>query len=146
MSRIVTFLLLCSFGLASMLGHGGFHVLGLHSHCQNHSADGGIHSHVASQHSDHLSHHNHTHHVTGLSESESPCHHNNHQAPIHQDSSDACTICQFLSLSKADIVQPPTSHCFFATVFHKLVTSNDILLPFDFSLRPIPRGPPALFA
>ena len=149
MAKTVTFLLLCSFGLASTLGHGGFHILGLHSHCgAQHTAFAT--SHTNGNHTDHHSHHEHAHHTNFFTGLEDSCHHSQHQTPspplVPKDHSEDCVICQFLGLTKAHIVHTPIWHCVSATVPHLLVVKNDILLSFDFSLRPCPRGPPAIFA
>ena len=150
MVRIVIFLLISSFGLASMLGHAGFHVLGLHSHCHAHLTQCAISSDLDGNHS---CHHDHAHHEADPAGSDYKCHHHHHhhhhhhrQIPISQDTSDDCTICQFLSLAKAHSVHTPALHCFSAIVPDTLVTTNDIDLSFDFSLRPRPRGPPVIFA
>ena len=147
MVKTVSFLLLCSFGLASTLGHGGFHILGLHSHCgAQHKAFAT--SHTNGNHTDHHSHHEHAHHTNSFTELEDSCHHSQHQTPspplVPKDHSEECVICQFLGLTKAHIVHTSICHCVSATVPHLLVIKNDILLSFEFSFQQAARGPPAL--
>ena len=124
-------LLLLSFGLVSMLGHAGFHVLGLHSHCQSHD------SHACAAH-------------VQNTEQKACCHHHHEQRPedhhshLPADDSDDCVVCQFLALTKYQIVQPTVVLPFSTPVIEEVVQSNGVIVPFDFSLRPIPRGPPSL--
>jgi hypothetical protein len=52
-------------------------------------------------------------------------------------------LCQFLSHAKPPVVHSHTPECAPSPIFQKLVSSNNVFDAFNFSLRPIPRGPPA---
>ena len=131
MSRIAIFLLLLSFGSVSMLGHAGFHVLGLHSHCQPHEA------HACGDQTPATQHHSCCHHHKQR--------HEDHRSHLPVDDSDDCVVCQLLALTKFQESQPPVVLPFSTRVTERVLQSNEVLLAFDFSLRPNPRGPPVPF-
>ena len=147
MRRLLVTLLLSAFIPVSVLGHAGFQVLGIHSHCECHTSNTSSDQHQANTCSHHNhGHHNHSHDLV----SEARENHSHHGSQEHSHSpsreSQDCVLCQFLSYAKAQTNHTFTPECICSLVIQKLVYSNDLFMVFDYSLRPIPRGPPALNA
>ena len=147
MRRLLVTLLLLAFIPVSVLGHAGFQVLGIHSHCECHPSANSGHRHTVGTCSHH--HHGHHHHSHGVvaqtRETPSPSDSQEHSHSPSQESQD-CVLCQFLSCVKSQTNHTFTPECISSLVIQKLVFSNDFFVVFDYSLRPIPRGPPVINA
>ena len=59
---------------------------------------------------------------------------------------DDCVVCHFFSLFKAQISAGCTPRVEFYSLDVQLFVARDIIVAFDYTLRPRPRGPPSLTA
>ena len=142
MRYLLVFLLLTAFIPVSVLGHAGFQVLGIHSHCNCQTSH-----HPKKENHKTTCDHRHDSHNYGNAHLAST-----RQWPSRQPSerpqspsreSHDCVLCQFLSHAKPPIIHIYIPECVPSPIFQKLVSSNNAIDTFDFFLRPIPRGPPA---
>ncbi len=149
MRRFTSAILLSAYGLVSLLGHAGFDVLGLHSH--SHSAG----NHVSAgcmgkeHHVRHCAHGHSTGHSTGHGTRHGP-----HNVPQqfdgssgdnqqHQESND-CTVCKFFGLLKTQIIAVSSAMVTSALVYREVRHLSDGVFSVDYTLLPMPRGPPSL--
>ncbi len=149
MRRLLVIVLLTAFIPVSLLGYAGFAVLGIHSHCDCHcSSEYGPSSQTQQLACDFHHHDNNPERRTvpaGITHSDSgPI--SPKQSSEPSENSEECVLCQFFSCAKLQAVytQPPTQVTHF--VLQRIIFPEDIFAAFDYSLRPIPRGPPAIIS
>ena len=139
MRYLLVFLLLTAFIPVSVLGHAGFQFLGIHSHCSCQTA----HRSSSTNHGKFCYPRGHDHDdAHACTAQQWHTHHSSNPLSSSSESQD-CVLCQFLRHAKPQVSPINIPDCVFSLVFQRLVFSNDILVVFDYSLRPIPRGPPA---
>ncbi len=145
MRRFTSAILLSAYGLVSLLGHAGFDTLGLHSH--SHSVGNHVSAGCMSNehHVRHCAHGHSTGHSTG---------HGPHNVPQqfdgssgdsqqHQESND-CTVCKFFGLLKTQIIVTFSPMVTSVLVCREVSSVSEGLLSVDYTLLPMPRGPPSL--
>ena len=149
MRHLLVIVLLTAFIPVSLLGYEGFAVLGIHSHCGCHCSSEYGPSSQAQQLACDFHHYdnNPKHHTVpaGITHAASgPI--SPKQSSEPSENSEECVLCQFFSYAKLQAVytQPPTQVTHF--VLQRLTFPADIFAAFDCSLRPIPRGPPAIIS
>ena len=142
MRYLLVFLLLTAFIPVSVLGHAGFQVLGIHSHCHcqtSHQCKRENHEKTCDP-----QHHRHNHgNAHPASTRQWPSRHPSEYPHSPSRESHDCVLCQFLNHAKPPVVHIHIPECARSPTFQKLVSSNNVIDAFDFFLRPIPRGPPA---
>ena len=149
MRRLLVITLLTAFIPVSLLGYAGFAVLGIHSHCNCHFASG---NNPEGQNLQRVcAHHRHEDHhqsrdvlkKTGenLASQSSP-----EQSNSPCQESEECVLCQFLRYAKIQVVHALPATQVTPLVVQRLFFSEDFLVVFDYTLRPIPRGPPAIIS
>lgn len=148
MQRFSAVILLATYGLVSVLGHGALDVFGLHSHQEAHALDYAGSTAAEEQpghgnhgHSHSCSHHHHGHDNQGAKASDghgSKHDHNHSHNPFEH--SDDCVVCQFLAKSQDYEIKLPQVTC--QSLFQPSFTLEQ-LQPFVVeTLLPTPRGPP----
>ena len=149
MRHLLVIVLLTAFIPVSLLGYEGFAVLGIHSHCGCHcSSEYGPSSQAQQLACDFHHYDNNPNHHTvpaGITHAASgPI--SPKQSSEPSENSEECVLCQFFSYAKLQAVytQPPTQVTHF--VLQRIIFPEDIFAAFDCSLRPIPRGPPAIIS
>tara|TARA_B100000497_G_C7495764_1_gene303083 strand:- start:123 stop:575 length:453 start_codon:yes stop_codon:yes gene_type:complete len=149
MRHLLVIVLLTAFIPVSLLGYEGFAVLGIHSHCGCHCSSEYGPSSQAQQLACDFHHYdnNPKHHTVpaGITHAASgPI--SPKQSSEPSENSEECVLCQFFSYAKLQAVytQPPTQVTHF--VLQRIIFPEDIFAAFDCSLRPIPRGPPAIIS
>ncbi len=149
MRRLLVIVLLTGFIPVSSLGYAGFAVLGLHSHCRCHSSNE---NRSRAQNPQLVCGHHHCgeHHencpVFAGREKSSAARNSQEESSNRPEHSEECVLCQFFRYAKlqADYTLPP--HQVIHRVFQKLFLLEEFLVVFDYSLRPTPRGPPAIIS
>ena len=139
MRYLLVFLLLTAFIPVSVLGHAGFQIFGIHSHCSCQTAQRSSSTNHRKSCDSHRRDHGDAH--ACIAQQWHP-HHSSKPLSSSSESQD-CVLCQFLRHAKPQVSPINIPDCGSSLVFQRLVFSNDILVVFDYSLRPIPRGPPA---
>ena len=126
MQRFTSITLLSVYGLVSILGHAGFDVLGLHSHDK---------SSATCEHSTlKCSHCHHSHKTVRCTEDDSR---------TSSEHPDDCMICKCFALLKMQVVASSLSTATFVPFFCESFAAYERLVAFDFTFRPMLRGPPA---
>lgn len=149
MRRLLVITLLTAFIPVSLLGYAGFAVLGIHSHCDCHFASGpnpeGQNRQRVCAHHRHEDHHQSRDVLKkageNLTSQSSPEQSN---SPFQE--SEECVLCQFLRYAKIQVVHVLPATQVTPLVLQRLFFSEDLLAVFDHTLRPIPRGPPAIIS
>jgi len=147
MRRLLVIVLLTAFIPVSLLGYAGFAVLGIHSHCDCHcSSDDSPSSQTQQLACDYRHYDNNPERRSipaGITHP-APEPISRGQSNEPSENSEECVLCQFFSYAKLQAVytQPPTQVNHF--VLQRIIFPEDIFAAFDYSLRPIPRGPPAI--
>ncbi len=139
MRYLLVFLLLTAFIPVSVLGHAGFQVFGIHSHCSCQTADRSS----STNHGKSCDPHRHDHGDAHSGTTQQWHTHDSSNPLSSSGESQDCVLCQFLRHAKPQVSSINVPDCRSSLVFQRLVFPNDILVVFDYSLRPIPRGPPA---
>ena len=137
----LVFLLLAAFIPISVLGHAGFQFFGIHSHCNCQTA----HQSSSNNYGKSCHHRNHSHnHGDAHTDTTQqwPSHNSSNPLSSSSDSQD-CVLCQFLRHAKPQVSLINIPDSVSSLVSQRLIFLNDVLVVFDHSLRPIPRGPPA---
>lgn len=149
MRRLLAITLLTAFIPVSLLGYAGFAVLGIHSHCDCHLASGnntgGQNRQPACTHHRHGDHHQSRDALkktAGNSEPQS----SPKQSNSPSQESEECVLCQFLRYAKIQVAYALPATQVTPLVLQRLFFSEDFLVVFDYTLRPIPRGPPAIIS
>ena len=149
MRRLLVIVLLTAFIPVSLLGYAGFAVLGIHSHCDCHcSSEYGPSSQIQQLSCDNNHYDNNPERCTipaGISHL-TPRPISRGQSSEPSEDSEECVLCQFFSYAKLQDVytQPLTQVTHF--VLQRIIFPEDIFAAFDYSLRPIPRGPPVIIS
>ncbi len=145
MRRLLVIILLTAFVPVSLLGYGGFAVLGIHSHCECLSL--GKCGAKAQAHQRACNHHHYGDHHKGstvLAETSktSSAQPSRHQPSDSSENAEDCVLCHFFGYAKLQTAYtlPPTQVT--QLVLQRLFLPDDFFVVFDYSLRPIPRGPP----
>ena len=149
MRRFLVITLLTAFIPVSLLGYAGFSVLGIHSHCDCHFASGnntgGHNRQLACTHHRHGDHHQSRDTLKKTVGNRGP-----QSSPGQSNSpsqeSEECVLCQFLRYAKIQVVHALPATQVTPLVVQRLFFSEDFLVVFDYTLRPIPRGPPAIIS
>jgi hypothetical protein len=145
MKHLTSVILLGAYGLVSLLGHAGFDVLGLHSHKHsdgNHVSAGctGNEHHVLHCAHGHNTEHSTVHGPHNVSQQFDGSSGDNQQ---HQESND-CTVCKFFGLLKTQIIAVSSPMVTSALVYREVKHVSDGVFSVDYTLLPMPRGPPSL--
>lgn len=145
MRRLLVIVLLTAFIPVSLLGYSGFAVLGIHSHCECLSF--GKYGPDVQNHQRPCNHYHcrdHNKGLTALAETtEASTARNSSQQPSDPSgNSEDCVLCQFFGYAKLQTAYtlPPTQVTHL--VLQRLFFPDDFFTVFDYTLRPIPRGPP----
>ncbi len=141
MRYLLVFLLLAAFIPIAVLGHAGFQVFGIHSHCNCQTAHQSSSSNSGK--SCHRRNHGHNHRDAHTGTTQQWPSHDSSNPPSSSGDSQDCVLCQFLRHAKPQASHKKIADSVCSLVFQRLVFLSDVLVVFDYSLRPIPRGPPA---
>ena len=149
MRRILAITLLTAFIPASLLGYAGFAALGIHSHCDCHFPSG---NNTRGQNRQTVcAQHRHGDHHQGRDVPKKTAGNQASQSSPEQSNSpsqesEECVLCQFLRYAKIQVVYALPATQASPLVLQRLFFSEDFLVVFDYTLRPIPRGPPAIIS
>ncbi len=145
MRRLLVIVLLTAFLPVSLLGYGGFAVLGIHSHCRCLSS--GKYGPEAQTHQQSCTHHHYEDlhkNLTALTEKTeaSSAGNSRQQTGDPSEKSEDCVLCQFFGYAKLQTAYalPPSQVTHLS--LQRLFFPEDFFVVFDYTLRPIPRGPP----
>ena len=146
MMRFASIVLLSAYCLVSLLGHAGFTALRgatLERLSANHSVHAGARESLDCQYGCPENHTDNAAHEVDNCPSGCP---DGCPSGCPGGCPDDCVVCHFFSVFKAQTTAGCTPCVEFYSLDVQLFVARDIIVAFDYTLRPRPRGPPSLTA